>query len=866
MPSNHFKNANTLVLNGQLKEAVDSYRLAIRENPDFYIYYENLANALAEMGDVEAAIIAYRDAISVNSKAVWSLYSLGKLLSERGSCEEGVLYLEKAIAIHPESFHYNSLGIALGKLGRSGEAEVALQKALDMGSSCFDAYLQLAQLKSRQKLWSEALVFYRQAVSHRPSADGYFGMGKVFMELSQWEDAIASYRSGIGLNPTVAEAYYDLGMILGKLGRWEDAVLEYQKARNIAPHSLDINLQLGEILQRLGKLSEAESCYRRCLQIEPQQVEVQKRLEALSLLSRQAKTSGQSKEQKKTQSSLLSRQVKTYGQSEEQKKTQSSFSVELEVGEKIVKQAQAHLRKQEYDQAIAQCSSLLNGCPIFKDVFPLLAEAFIKRGKSLEGNNFLQVVQDVRRLIAIPNVQKIWGKTIADLTDSMINDKLNGISPSKVNTIVILTCVWKRPELTRVVLSYYSILKRELSGSIELKLLAVGSEGKQSRQLCESCGFDYVEYQNQPLSDKWEYGINRCRDYNPDAVIIVGSDDLISQSLIEFYDRKLKEGLVFCGITDAYFFDLQTEKMIHWVGYTSQVDAVRLGETTGMGRCLSKPLLERLDFSIWRNLNKDRNLDGAMTQKLYQVGLELLDEEHSVLAQVGDCTLKVGHCGFKLADINAMAVDIKFAENLTNFHRYGKWNSNSIVPQLNSWNLIEKNFPHPIIDQLKELILTTRKILHIEESQEFTVPPSSNILELSEGDQSFLEQVISVNSLQANETFSEIIFHSFKNLKSPNNQDFQQGIDLLKRSKYEDALKLFEKLVEQDSHYIFYYYLGECLSELGKWKEAVDAYQEANNLNPKFVNSYAKCGDVFMKLGQWDNAKNQFYQAVCALL
>ncbi|GCE96462.1 TPR domain protein [Arthrospira platensis NIES-46] len=680
MPTNHFKNANDLALNGQLEESVKAYNMAIQENPDFYIYYENLANALAKMGDVDAAIIAYRDAISVNSKAVWSLYNLGKLLSERGSCEEGVLYLEKAIAIRPESFHYNSLGMALEKLGRISEAEVALQKALDMNSSCFDAYLQLAQLKSGQKLWSDALVFYRQAVRHRPSADGYFGMGKVLIELSQWEDAIASYRLGIGLNPAVAEAYYHLGMVLEKLGRWEDAVLEYQKARYIAPHSLDINLQLGEILQQLGKVSEAESCYRRFLHIEPQQVEIQKRLEALSSLSRQVKTSGQSKEPKKTQ---------------------SSFSVELEVGDKLVKQAQAYLREHKYDHAIAQCSYLLNCYPIFKNVFPLLAEAYIKRGKSLEGNNFLQVIQDVRRLIAIPTVQTVWGKTFPDLTDSILHDILGSKFYSQVNTIVILTCVWKRPELTRVVLSYYSRLKRELCGMIELKLLAVGSEGEQSRQLCESCGFDYVEYQNQPLSDKWEYGINRCRDYNPDAVIIVGSDDLISRSLIEFYDRKLKEGLVFCGITDAYFFDLQTEKMIHWVGYTSEVDAVRLGETTGMGRCLSKPLLERLDFSIWRNLNKDRNLDGAMTQKLYQVGLELLDEEHSVLTRVGDRTLKVGHCGFKLADINAMAVDIKFAENLTAFERYGK--RSSIQDQDHPWEIMAYYFPCSTVEKLKKI-------------------------------------------------------------------------------------------------------------------------------------------------------------------
>lgn len=440
---------------------------------------------------------------------------------------------------------------------------------------------------------------------------------------------------------------------------------------------------------------------------------------------------------------------------------------------------------------------------------------------------------------------------------------------TSISKIVILTCVWKRPELTKVVLSYYEHLKRELAGKINLELLAVGSERDISRNLCQECGFDYLEYPNEPLSAKWEYGLNRCSDYDPDAVIIVGSDDIISQNLIEFYAGQIQEGLVFCGLKDGYFLDMMNQKLYWWVGYGDKVDYKRVGETIGMGRCLSRTLLDKLGFSIWKGLDINRSLDRAMTTRLRELGLQFSEYDNCVIAQVEGKIIRIGHCGFRMADIGACAIDIKFSDNVTPVERYFERDASVLVPQPDPWEVLQRYFPdqNPIVDQLKELILMTRKILGIEESQEFSVPPSSSMLGLSEGKRSFLEPVISVNSLQANETFSKIIRHSLKNFKIPNNQDFQQAIDLLKRSKkYEDALKLFEKLVEQDSHYIFYYYLGECLSELGKWKEAVDAYQEANNLNPKFVNSYAKCGDVFMKLGQWDQAKNQFYQAVCALL
>lgn len=365
---------------------------------------------------------------------------------------------------------------------------------------------------------------------------------------------------------------------------------------------------------------------------------------------------------------------------------------------------QSYIQRQEYNLLIQKCSSILTTHPLAKYVFPLLEEAYTNKKSDQEKSNFYNIVQDMRQLLVAPDIEKIWGQVIWEPSRNIPPLAQN---KNTRNKIVIYTCVWKRPELTKIVLSYYDQLKQDLSDRIDIQLIAVGSEGDRSRWLCESCGFNYIEYQNKPLSDKWEYGINRCRDYDPDAVIIVGSDDLISRSLIEFYDKQLKEGLVFGGILDAYILDLESEQMIYWPGYNIKVDVVnninRLGETAGVGRCLSRALLEKLDFSIWSRLNKDRGLDGAMTQKLYQYGLELLDYKHSILTQVGDRVLKIGHCGFKLADINAFAVDIKFSENITTFKRYGI--RSSIITQSNPWEVLARYFPNSTIEQLKNIVV-----------------------------------------------------------------------------------------------------------------------------------------------------------------
>lgn len=51
---------------GQLKEALDNYRHAVKLKPDFIDGYINLAAALVAAGDLEGAVNAYATALQYN--------------------------------------------------------------------------------------------------------------------------------------------------------------------------------------------------------------------------------------------------------------------------------------------------------------------------------------------------------------------------------------------------------------------------------------------------------------------------------------------------------------------------------------------------------------------------------------------------------------------------------------------------------------------------------------------------------------------------------------------------------------------------------------------------------------------------------
>lgn len=59
---------------GQLQEALENYRHAVRLKPDFIDGYINLAAALVAARDMEQAVSAYVTALQYNPVSTWSFF------------------------------------------------------------------------------------------------------------------------------------------------------------------------------------------------------------------------------------------------------------------------------------------------------------------------------------------------------------------------------------------------------------------------------------------------------------------------------------------------------------------------------------------------------------------------------------------------------------------------------------------------------------------------------------------------------------------------------------------------------------------------------------------------------------------------
>jgi len=180
----------------------------------------------------------------------------------------------------------------------------------------------------------------------------------------------------------------------------------------------------------------------------------------------------------------------------------------------------------------------------------------------------------------------------------------------------VLTTLWRRPALTAVTLRHYAGLRADLAEHIDLRLLAVGSEGEVSRAPAERHGWQYVEHANRPLGAKHNALLDVVRDSGEaDAVLIIGSDDFLAADYVLRCASDIASGAAVVGLADLAFLDAARGRAVRWPGY---VGTLREGEPVGAGRCISRRALEAVNWRLWDD-HLDSGLDGSMWARLCAV-------------------------------------------------------------------------------------------------------------------------------------------------------------------------------------------------------------------------------------------------------
>uniref|UniRef100_A0A8C3AAF3 UDP-N-acetylglucosamine--peptide N-acetylglucosaminyltransferase 110 kDa subunit n=1 Tax=Cyclopterus lumpus TaxID=8103 RepID=A0A8C3AAF3_CYCLU len=293
---------------GQLQEAIEHYRHALRLKPDFIDGYINLAAALVAAGDMEGAVQAYVSALQYNPDLYCVRSDLGNLLKALGRLEEAKACYLKAIETQPNfAVAWSNLGCVFNAQGEIWLAIHHFEKAVTLDPNFLDAYINLgnvlkeaqcyntalrlcpthadslnnlANIKREQGNIEEAVQLYRKALEVNflfgfrisPTfADAYSNMGNTLKEMQDVQGALQCYTRAIQINPAFADAHSNLasihkvGMILSVF-RYDDCV---QPAAQTAMKLQYFSLHVNYMCTDSGNIPEAIASYRTALKLKP---------------------------------------------------------------------------------------------------------------------------------------------------------------------------------------------------------------------------------------------------------------------------------------------------------------------------------------------------------------------------------------------------------------------------------------------------------------------------------------------------------------------------------------------------------------------------------------------------------------------
>ena len=200
-------------------------------------------------------------------------FTRGQDLAKAENYDEAISELQVSLQQEPDNA--DALAILGGiyvNLEQLDEAVTALNQALAIEA---DHPLALSNLCSALALQgtANALATCEQAAAKDPeNADVYNGLGIIYGQQGQFDEAVTAFLQAIQFEPNHEWAHNNLGRTYVNMGQFEEGIVELNKAAQITPDNAKTYYNLGLAHANLEQYAEAIPAYQETLRLDPSMV------------------------------------------------------------------------------------------------------------------------------------------------------------------------------------------------------------------------------------------------------------------------------------------------------------------------------------------------------------------------------------------------------------------------------------------------------------------------------------------------------------------------------------------------------------------------------------------------------------------
>jgi len=211
-----------------------------------------LGEALDRMGALDAALDAYRRAVSERPDFRKAVNNLILTLVKAGKGPEAVARARAFVAQAPDdpNRHF-TLGLAQSEQDVA-QAISSFRRALELDSRHTLAQYNLALVLKRADRAPEAIAVLQRALEIEPRAEAHYTLGVIYFQQGDLDRAARALGAAVAAEPRYAEAHYTLGAVLAARRDWAKATESLRRAVELRPDLAGAHDTLARVLQRSG--------------------------------------------------------------------------------------------------------------------------------------------------------------------------------------------------------------------------------------------------------------------------------------------------------------------------------------------------------------------------------------------------------------------------------------------------------------------------------------------------------------------------------------------------------------------------------------------------------------------------------------
>jgi predicted O-linked N-acetylglucosamine transferase (SPINDLY family) len=150
------------------------------------------------------------------------------------------------------------------------EAEKIYRQLLPMAPKWAEIHHLLGVLLGQKGQPEVAVPQILRAIELLPTVPHYYhNLGRLYLTILKWTDALAAFKFAIKLAPNYPEAWFGKGNALKGQGNLSGAIQAYQKALKIKPGYPEVHYNLGNTWLEMGHMRSAREAFEQCLRLQP---------------------------------------------------------------------------------------------------------------------------------------------------------------------------------------------------------------------------------------------------------------------------------------------------------------------------------------------------------------------------------------------------------------------------------------------------------------------------------------------------------------------------------------------------------------------------------------------------------------------